>query len=477
MGLRIKISRSRNKGVAMIISMMFLIILSAMALGMVTMAQTNVRCADNDRNVSRAVTTAESGLEFARYWLSDIIVSGDVDPENRLQSIAGKLWQKFYHAELTSVIASCQWHGSETPKRLTISNITVDSDTSQSFDIELRQTSDDILCLDITGNSGNIENSNNSRRVIRVKFNFITVGNPVFDFGVASKGPLDMSGQALIEGENLAIEASAYIEGYTIWDDAFTITSNARVDGDVTIANPYASYDAHEKAIVGGATGEEIDEHIHVGCDYIEFPVPNPDDFRDYATGDHIDSNTTFDKHDTFTNIIVDANTNPTFASDTTINGIIFVEKPNKISFAGKCTINGMIVADGERDEESSDCTLKFSGQVVANGVEELEGEEFDAIKEKTGTFILAPGYELEFSGQANQINGAIAGNGIKFSGQAGGSVKGSIINYSHDPMVLGGQSNLVFDRSGITADPAGFEPNYLLEFQPASYSETPLPL
>ena len=37
--------------------------------------------------------------------------------------------------------------------------------------------------------------------------------------------------------------------------------------------------------------------------------------------------------------------TNPTFASDVVINGVIFVEAPNVVTFSGKVTINGLVAA------------------------------------------------------------------------------------------------------------------------------------
>ena len=56
--------------------------------------------------------------------------------------------------------------------------------------------------------------------------------------------------------------------------------------------------------------------------------------------------------------------------------------------------------------------------------------------------------------------------------GNAGGIVNGSIINYSHTPMTLSGNSDLYFNRSGIDSVPAGFVPEIVLHYCPESYSE-----
>jgi hypothetical protein len=54
----------------------------------------------------------------------------------------------------------------------------------------------------------------------------------------------------------------------------------------------------------------------------------------------------------------------------------------------------------------------------------------------------------------------------------AGGTVNGSIINYSDETMTLTGNSDLYFNRSGTSHVPAGFVPEIVLQYDPSSYSE-----
>jgi len=257
--------------------------------------------------------------------------------------------------------------------------------------------------------------------------------------------------------------------------DAFSITNNASVAGDVSIANPYATYDVGDNSSVGGATGDDAADHIHIGAEYVGIPTPNPEYFRPFATCDEIDSTTQLEKYSDLNNVIVGANTNPTFSSDMTINGILFIEIPNVILFQGKCTVNAIIVAAGDVNDTSGTNNISFSGQVVCNDISTLEGEQFEAIKQETGTFILVPGFSLDFSGQALTMSGAIAASGISFTGQAGGVINGSLINYATTPVVLSNNTPLMFNHSGRETNPAGFVPDYVLEFQPSSYSEISL--
>ena len=74
-----------------------------------------------------------------------------------------------------------------------------------------------------------------------------------------------------------------------------------------------------------------------------------------------------------------------------------------------------------------------------------------------------------------DSLSGVIAANGIEFSGNAGGTIDGSIINYASNTMVLSGNSDLRFNRSGIVELPAGFVPRIILRYDPSGYSEVTL--
>ena len=84
----------------------------------------------------------------------------------------------------------------------------------------------------------------------------------------------------------------------------------------------------------------------------------------------------------------------------------------------------------------------------------------------------MAPGFHVSFGGSFTTLSGAIAGNGVEFFGNAGGTINGSVINYSDEEMTLSGNSDLYFNRSGTTEVPAGFVPEIVLEYDASSYSE-----
>jgi hypothetical protein len=65
-----------------------------------------------------------------------------------------------------------------------------------------------------------------------------------------------------------------------------------------------------------------------------------------------------------------------------------------------------------------------------------------------------------------------MAVGGIRFTGDAGGTINGSIINYSPLPVTLQGQSELFFNRSGTSQNPAGFIPVKTVTIDQSSYCE-----
>jgi hypothetical protein len=98
--------------------------------------------------------------------------------------------------------------------------------------------------------------------------------------------------------------------------------------------------------------------------------------------------------------------------------------------------------------------------------------EQFSGIRNEVGTFVLAPGFHVGFGGNFDTLSGAIAANGIEFFGNAGGTINGTVVNYSDQTMPLAGNSNLQFNRSGTVEIPAGFIPDIVVNYDPGSYSE-----
>ncbi len=448
---------AKQNGIALIITMVVLAIISALVVSLAAVSAANLQITENRQNASKALASAHSGIEILRHFLNGINAepgSGCID------SIIDELNIQLTPAEFDNI------HPQLISGQINFGPVTIDSAQNQSFIARLSPVvgSSNTVRLSVAGVCGNIN------KMTTADFNVIPGGGIAFDYGIASRGALQMSGQAEV---NIAIDSSVYIAGQ-LPGNSFSITNQASVAGNVYIAYPYASYSIGSQAKVGGESMPAAEDHVIVGYDEpVQFPTPNPSFFEPFATGQVITPGTTITSSAVLNNAKIEPNTNPTFAGHVTINGVLYIEQPNVVTFSGQATVRGIIVGDGVVGPSTPQNKLVFSGQVHCYDVNGLTGAEFDDIKEQTGTFILAPGFSAEFSGQTDIDNGAIAASGIRFTGQAGGTINGSIINYSDtQPVILSGQSSLFFNKSGIATNPAGFSPTTRLNYLPQTYAE-----
>ena len=452
--------RPYYRGTVLIISMIFILIFSALAVSMATISGANIQIAQNQRNANDARSCAQSGLESIRFWISRLSIPGTTAPDQRFYQISNSLQSDLTASGVTNIAA--YYNGSS----ITIPTVTLDSAKNQSFSALILQTDSETLRVDVTGVYGPVT------RTVSANYKFTTRAHTVFDFGVATKGPLSLSGNVELETVNVAVGASVYIESNNS-NLALSISGNSQIAGNVTIVNPTANiFLQGAKAGIGGQTGQAaIDNHISFGSPPTEFPAPNPGYFAPYSTS--IIDSTTDTSDVTLDNIRIVAGTNPTFSGQVTLRGIVFIEAPNIVSFQGNTTITGLIITNGEVEDDSGANQIIFSGNVTSYPVTQLPDEEqFAAIKNQTGTFLMAPGFAASFSGNFHTLNGVIAANGITFHGNAGGTVSGSVINYAETQMEMTGNSDILIYPSGTTNMPAGFAPKIILQYDPCSYSE-----
>ncbi len=449
-----------RRGIALILSMIFVIIFSALAVSMATMTGTNVQLASNQHKVNSALCAAQSGHEIIRHYMSDVTIPGMTSPSERFAYVVSFLQQACATAQLPTTI---YYDGSA----MTMPGVTLDSLAQSSFAAQITQVDQDTLQVDVQGACGQIS------KTIRTNYTFGTREDSVFDFGVATKGPLSLAGNILLDGVNVAVESDVYIESQN-YTEALSIIGNSQIAGEVSIVNPDATVTLQGgKAGIGGETGDDaIENHVIFGAPPTQFPIPNPEEFEYLATN-LVDSTTDTSSDATFENIRIEAGTDPIFSGHATLKGIVFIESPNVVVFTGTADIIGIIVADGDIYDDSGTNQLTFQGNVISRSVSELSDEpQFEDIRDLDGSFVIAPGFAVSFGGSFDTLNGAIAANGVSFFGNAGGIVRGSIINYALTPMTLTGNSDLFFNRSGIDYVPPGFIPEVVLHYNSESYSE-----
>ncbi|HUT31551.1 MAG TPA: hypothetical protein VMX13_17300 [Sedimentisphaerales bacterium] len=454
--------RRIHKGSAFLISVIVLATLAAWAVSICSFSGVNLQIAENQRKADGARACAESGMEVMRFWLSRFSISGNTNPALVFSELQSALQQDLAYNGISNIALALD------SSSINVAPVTLDSTESRSFSVVMTPIGTDAVRVDVTGIQRSVA------KTISALYRYGVKKNTVFDYGVATRGPLHLSGNIELEGVNVSVESDVFIESQN-QNEALSIIGNSQIAGQVKIANPDAYVTLQGgQASIGGENGDAALNHVTVGHEPPEFPEPNPDYFEHYATN-IVDSSTDTTADAAFENIRIVAGTNPTFTGNVTLKGIVFIETPNVVTFAGNATITGIIVGDGQLTDNSATNQINFIGTVDSHAVTELPAEEqFAGLQDEENTFVLAPGFHVGFGGNFNTLNGAVAGNGIEFFGNAGGTINGSVINYSDQEMTLSGNSDLYFNRSGADQIPAGFVQDIVLHYDPQSYTELP---
>jgi Tfp pilus assembly protein PilX len=449
-----------RKAAVLLICMIFLCVFATLALSMATVSGINAQISSNFHKSNGARACAESGLEITRCWIGEVSIPGTTSAGQKFTKLGDSLKSKALGISEVTVISDSN--------AITIPTITLDSASGKNFSAVITPLDSETLRIEIIGACGSLSKN------IRANYKFGKRGSNVFDFGVASKGPVSLQGNIELAGVNIAVESNVYIES-EFSNLALSIIGNSQIAGDVSIVNPSAYVDLQGgHAEIGGESGQDaIDHHVRIGVPSTEFPTPDPEFFRNLVTLTNLPAN--YGSQSTFENVIIPPNTNPSFSSNVTFKGVLFVEVPNQVTFNGNVNITGIVVGNGDPTDNSKTNTFSFSGNVSSSPITNLPADaKFDPLRDQAGTFLMSPGFAVSFGGNFHTLNGAVAANGVDFYGNAGGTINGSVINYSPDPMTFQGNSDLYFNRSNASTNPPGFVPEIVLKYDPTSYAEGP---
>ncbi len=450
----------KRKGAVLIIAMIFVVIFSALAVSMATMSGTNVQLASNHHKVDCALGSATSGLEVQRHWLAPITMPSSTPPNKYFSTIMNTLEYDLDANGVSTNITLKKNFG-------TISPVTLDSITGQTFSglMRISDTNDYILEVFSTGGDAQIT------RTIKVDFDIEPYKWPIFNYGMATKGPLNYTGNPRTTVATAPWEADIYIESSGS-NTAISVGGNTNFDGDIMIGNPAANASFGGDIIIDGDHNQDaIDNHVFIGVDPVEFPEPDTARFGPYADGITIDSDSDLTSPGmTLVNATIEAGTNPTFDGSVNIQGILLIESPNVVTFSKNVALKGIIVAEGDASADPVTDRIDIMGNFSSSSYP--SGAEFDAIRGEVGSSIVAPGFAMSFQGNFSTLEGVVAVSGIHFSGNVAALIKGTIINYSDDPMVIEGNASMNFDREASTKVPAGFDTHRVLTYKPSSYDE-----
>ena len=460
-------SRNRlcERGMAFVLALVFLTTFAAVAVVIASASLLELKKSGNASRILKARLAAEGGLALVGHVLGDVRLPWDVTAETLMDEVHAALG-----ARLDGTGALAGQVVSKTGDVVTIPQIDL-GDSSISCTLTPTTDGETPGCwLTVTGSYGSV-----SRRVAAI----LVCGprpSSIFDHAVVSRGPIAISGNAHVFGKSSADEGS--VLSASLEPVAIEAGGHATISGDLYItADDVSQVDLSGGGLsIGGSS--DIDEilrhHVHPKTEMPEFSETNTDLFADLPTS-VIDANTDLDGTNVYTNVRVKAGTDPQFTSDTVINGVMYVESPNKILFTASTIINGIIVTDGGDSQPLSECQIDFRGHTTAPGVEALpDTAEFADIKKLTGTILLAPGFDVTFRGATNAINGTIAADKLSLCGNMdiSGSLTGTILGLSEHPVTLQGNTSIRVDHADTNPIPVGFKHPIGLSLLGSSYVE-----
>ena len=446
----------QRKGSVLIISLIFVLIFSALAVSTATMSGTNSQIASNQHKTNIALLAAQSGQDAMRYWLSHIIMPSSTPPSNYFNTIIHDIQDNFQANNIYNLTVS---------NNGLISSVTVDSQSNQSFMGKLIIDPNAATALEvyITGSCGAI------KRTIKVCYDIEPYEHPIFKYGLATKGPLNFPGNPTIAAVNANWEADIYIESSND-PDALCVIGNTNFDGDINIGNPLGTVDFQGDVLIGGDQGQAaIDNHVFIGVDPSPFPLPDAGRFQQYANGDPITSSTDLSKGMVITNATIEPGTDPHFEGSVTIEGVLYIKPPNQVTFGSNVNLKGIIVAAGDVNCPGTN-KIDFLGNFSTDPLP--ADSQFDEMRHESGASIIAPGFGATFAGNFSALDGVMAVSGVHFAGNANALVKGTILSYSDTPVVVEGNATLTFDRLHTTKVPGGFDTHRVLDYNPSSYEE-----
>ncbi|MFH1718401.1 MAG: pilus assembly PilX N-terminal domain-containing protein, partial [Planctomycetota bacterium] len=175
----------KRRAAALVASMIFVLIFSALAVSMATLSGANVQLASNHRHTNAALAAAQSGQEVIRYWLSRQLLSSSLPVTGYQGAIVQAVQDDFKRNSISNMVLNDA--GS-------IAAVTLDSTSHLSFDasFQIDPSQPTILRSRVTGHSGNMA------RTITILYNIQPYEFPIFNFGLATKGPLNFPGNPTI---------------------------------------------------------------------------------------------------------------------------------------------------------------------------------------------------------------------------------------------------------------------------------------
>lgn len=460
-----KIRSARRRGLSSVLAMLYLVLFSTLAVGFSAATEMNAQISRNERYLQQADSAADGGLQFVRYQLGAMTIPPGTQTSQLLSAAATSL--------ATQLNGTSNMNGSTvqiTNNAIYIPSATtwttIDPTVGTRFRIMITQSGQFLVAtVDGAGSNSTIV------KAIQMQFQLAPKAGAILDYGVATEGTLATGGATVIQGLTDPTKGSVLSADMT--SSTPVVIDGKEVSGDISIVNPNGNISV-SGASVGGTTNPALMlQHEHVGVPAPTFPTIDTSVFTAYATNAYSGSGNC-------NNCYIPAGMNPRFTNGQ-INGVMLVQAPNNVTFTGNTTITGVIVSQTGTSApqfNASANTISFSGNVSATPINQMSTSNpaySASLVQLTGSFMLVPNFNISFTGNFGTVGGSIAAGEISMTGNASGTVQGSVIGMQDVPMTLNGHASITISSTGTTNYPTGMSfgndytplPGTYIEVQP----------
>ena len=459
---------ARRRGITSLLALIFMIVFGALALGFYAQTNMAVQVTNNERRMKEARAAAEAGLQYIRYELSRVTL----DPLLTDAQVFEEM-----HMDLKAHIETL---GANLEDGAAVSDIIYDADPTDGVDapyfeipavakqyIRLGTTQEgpwfrarfeqqgrDIVVTTIGKSANNVTSPLGNRAGIELRFRTKEWPNVVFSYGMASQNVVSITMPKLVIAgtpDSQASILSTYTLGtpVTIGNTSSTALLPTGIEGTITLMQgaPNPQFIGSNYSVGGVTTPAAINTSIQRITERPEWPTVDTSVFESYATTPWVSGRTLYE------NIYVPPNSNPTFDGSMIVRGVVLVHQPNMVNFQGGVQMCAVIVGK-DNPAVVNDFTknyIRFSG----SGVSKLplsalpSDSKFDGLRDLSGTFIVAPGFDVIFQGNFGAVAGSVAAERISITGNTSGSFTGTLLNLGNYPLTISGSSSIALSAPG----------------------------
>jgi len=459
--------RRGRSGIVGVVAMLFLVLFAVLAIGFYAAVTLSAQISANERAIYRSQLAAESGMEYVRFQLASLEIPAHRPPDKVLEELFLQLRIKMcgtenlgtgdvgYDGTTVTLPADPDQFiqlGPQGPGfRAVITQTNIWSDSAPAYRLRVQ----------VFGSQGSVATS--VGRGVEIEYEMENSRSAVFDYGVAAVGPVEFKSSPTARLLGTPDAAASVLTGSAV-TPAIT-TGKGEIEGKL-----YVPMSTSQVSLGGGSVANEtnnaaiLSQHVHLTA-APEFPTVHTIFFKELATNAYV-AGVAKQK-----NVRVPPNTNPSFSGGDVIDGILYIESPNTVTFSGHTNINGLIVFEDRGSPAQN--VLDFKGNVSHSAIPNTA--EFAALKARAaGLAIAAPTAAVSLSSSVDStLTGSIIANKLTLGGSADVSItNGSLITLGSDPVLVEGKAVHVIGTAVQDAPYAGVRFKAHFRPLPSTYRE-----